>query len=219
LEFMTKAYHALNALPRGMVPESLLPIFDDNTGIYVPGRLPAPHHSRAGRPLMIPAIESSRMAALFIACSPFAVAPSSQCGCDSSDSPTFAECLAIPRVVICRSLGGSLALPFHGACAECVYHSGVQVGGEICDCGIVGRARGADDTRLKIQYYQSSLMPTTLSVHMRHLLTPRLGQKITRLTRYLQELRVEIAQLETNNTPVSAVTRTSLADHRGVVGL
>lgn len=216
---MTKAYHALKALPRNKVSEILLPIFDDTTSIYVPGLLPTPHPGRAGLALMIPFIESSRMAALFVACSPIAVAPNKHCGCDSSDSPAFAECRAIPKGVICRSLGGSPPLPFHGACAECLYHSGVQIGGEICECGIVGGAQHADNIRRAIQDYQNNLMLPTLSVQLRYRLTLRLGKEITQLTRYIQELIGEIHQLETNNIVVPAVMRTSLADHRGVVGL
>jgi hypothetical protein len=82
----------------------LLPIYDDTTGIYVPHHLPTSDGKR-NRPIMIWSIDSSHMAADF-------VAYTKDYSCFSWDRTlVFEECIVIPEVLVCRSLGSSVPLP------------------------------------------------------------------------------------------------------------
>lgn len=109
-------------------------------------------------------------------------------------------------------------MPYHGACAGCVFYSGVTIGGEICHRSIVGGAAGADATRERIQEQQHNL-GIVLEEYRQKPMKRALDAEVARLTLYVKELKAEIAQLENGSISVPAVMRKSLADNRGVVGL
>lgn len=214
---MTKAYYALKALPRNRVPRLLMPIYDNSISIYIPYQLPTLYRDYNGRPLIILYIKLDRMAALFVAYSQFAK-KSKSCGCDSISNViiTFAECLAIPRVYIYRSLRGSAPLPYYGACASYVFYSSITIGGEIYYRSIVRGATSADVTRERIQGLQHNLR-IVLEEYRQRPIKRALDVEVARLTLYVEELKAEIAQLENGGILVPTIIRKSLADNRGVI--
>lgn len=109
-------------------------------------------------------------------------------------------------------------MPYHGACAGCVFYSGVTIGGEICHRSIVGGAASADATRERIQGLQHNL-GIVLEEYRQRPIKRALDAEVARLTLYVEELKAEIAQLENGGILVPAIMRKSLADNRGVIGI